>query len=501
MKHGDEEMPHIDGADGVFVPINDEFALVMGAALEGLTVHPIQELSSVDVGDLASRVTELFPAANAVGQTVLGQMSQGLVRLDPKTLHLLRGGATLASKDGAKLGAVFKNGRIVHQARLTQVGGLAASAPMIGMALAMAAVQHELKQISRLVQENLELTRELMQRTEDRHRYLTFSHIELVHEELARSRAHGAILAESWSNLQHQASETALKAEYRTLAESLGRRLAALQEVNSLKGRREWHKRNLRELVTECHTMIAAHQAWMVYQLLHASSITGTSVQQVEFQKELIDKANAERRALRPLVDATYRALRMSCGARGTRIDRLPWLDRVSTVSQLANTAADRIADLEPEVRSADERLSADAAWIGKWSQDAKISARSRVRWLLDVGEDVDSITRGGRWGNLDACWIVLTERRVIVVDEDSFQAYGRVHRVCALIDIIDIRSERNSGTVGGPDIVIQTERGDIKLQLPRGDTTRRMATRRLRARHAKQAAAMRTLEGGATRG
>ncbi|MET9936063.1 hypothetical protein ABZ054_35835, partial [Streptomyces sp. NPDC006324] len=47
---------------------------------------------------------------------------QGLYRLGEATQTLLKAGGTLAVNDGANLGAVFANGKIVGQARLIRVG-------------------------------------------------------------------------------------------------------------------------------------------------------------------------------------------------------------------------------------------------------------------------------------------------------------------------------------------------------------------------------------------
>ena len=65
----------------------------------------------------------------------------------------------MAAKDGAKLGAIFKNGELVAQARFIPASMTAATAiAAIGPAVAMIALQMQLGEISGLVRSNIQLT-------------------------------------------------------------------------------------------------------------------------------------------------------------------------------------------------------------------------------------------------------------------------------------------------------------------------------------------------------
>jgi hypothetical protein len=82
--------------------------------------------------------------------------TQGLVRVNDATLSLLKSGGQMAAKDGAKLGAIFKNGELVAQARFILLSMTAATAiAAIGPAVAMIALQMQLGEISGRVRSNI----------------------------------------------------------------------------------------------------------------------------------------------------------------------------------------------------------------------------------------------------------------------------------------------------------------------------------------------------------
>jgi len=103
-------------------------AAVFGAVPEGLERIDL-EASSPDGGQLAQL---LGVAGNT--STIAGNLaaaisgSQGLYRLSGASMALLKSGGQLAVKDGAHLGAILKNGKLVAQARLIPYGLTAAEA-------------------------------------------------------------------------------------------------------------------------------------------------------------------------------------------------------------------------------------------------------------------------------------------------------------------------------------------------------------------------------------
>lgn len=129
-------------------------AVVFGEVPAGLDVVdsgpvPTDDRDRITTALAASGVTAT--AGGTVGTAVAG--ARGLFELGGETQALLRGGATLAVKDGANLGAVMQDGKIVGQARLAPVAAMnpVTAAATLGPALAMVALHMKLDDISRLV--------------------------------------------------------------------------------------------------------------------------------------------------------------------------------------------------------------------------------------------------------------------------------------------------------------------------------------------------------------
>src|SRR5690625_7944859 len=77
---------------------------------------------------------------------------QGLYRVNDATLALLKSGGELAAKDGAKIGAILKNGKIAGQARFIPSSVTAATmAAASWPAVEMLALHMQLGEISRIM--------------------------------------------------------------------------------------------------------------------------------------------------------------------------------------------------------------------------------------------------------------------------------------------------------------------------------------------------------------
>ncbi|MGC3862348.1 hypothetical protein ACPSM1_19420 [Micromonospora chersina] len=90
--------------------------------------------------------------------------AQGLYWIGHTAQAWLRAGGALAVKDGANLGAVFFNGRIVHAARFIPVTAVnpAALAATFGPVLTMIAIQMQLSEVTGLARTNIALTSQVL---------------------------------------------------------------------------------------------------------------------------------------------------------------------------------------------------------------------------------------------------------------------------------------------------------------------------------------------------
>ena len=142
------------------VEVTPGLAVVFGDVPEGLELINLGLVPSFDVAQLTTALGSMGNIGTVVGNVADSISSaQGLYRVNDATLALLKSGGELAAKDGAKLGAIFKNGDLIAQARFIPAGMTAATAiAAIGPAVAMIALQMQLGEISGLVRTNIALT-------------------------------------------------------------------------------------------------------------------------------------------------------------------------------------------------------------------------------------------------------------------------------------------------------------------------------------------------------
>ena len=142
--------------DTIIVPLEDDYALVVGPNTKGLDKIDGSLVGDRALNDLIASIGEgaslsggAASAANAI------QHMSGLYKLDAVTkAQLAAGNALTKTADGRLIGAVRNaGGQITRQARLIPVSApqIAGAIAAIGPAVAMVAVQMQLNNISKQV--------------------------------------------------------------------------------------------------------------------------------------------------------------------------------------------------------------------------------------------------------------------------------------------------------------------------------------------------------------
>src|SRR5699024_2920313 len=151
-------------AKTTLVEVSPGMAVVLGQVPEGLQLVDFGVVPAIDRAQLNQALGSVGNLATISGNLAeAATKAQGLFRVDDATLSLLKSGAEMATKDGAKLGAIYKNGELVAQARFMPASMTAGTAiAAIGPAIAMLALQMQLSEISSLVRENIALTSETL---------------------------------------------------------------------------------------------------------------------------------------------------------------------------------------------------------------------------------------------------------------------------------------------------------------------------------------------------
>lgn len=144
----------------VIVELPDGYVALFDQAADGVAPFDLSLLPDRE------RLAEALGTAGNVGTLGgnIARMLQGVYRVDAATQALLSSGAQLAVKDGANLGAIFMNGKLVAQARFIPVAATAAGlVAAIGPALAMLALQTMISDVRGLIKTNIELTYQVLE--------------------------------------------------------------------------------------------------------------------------------------------------------------------------------------------------------------------------------------------------------------------------------------------------------------------------------------------------
>ena len=105
-------------ASTTLVEVTSGVAVVFGEVPDGLELISLDMVPSFDRAQLSTALGSFGNAGTIAGNVAEAVSSaQGLFRVNEATLSLLKSGGQMAAKDGAKLGAIFKNGELVAQAR------------------------------------------------------------------------------------------------------------------------------------------------------------------------------------------------------------------------------------------------------------------------------------------------------------------------------------------------------------------------------------------------
>ena len=341
-----------DAPSTTLVEVIPGTAVVFGDVPQGFEIIDFGLIPSSDRARLSTALGSIGNAATIGGNLANAVSSaKGLYRVTDATRALLESGGKLASKDGAKLGAIFKNGDLVGQARFVPYTVTAAEAvAAFGPAVAMIALQMQLNEISGLVQTNIALTAQTLK---------TIRHLQWA-------ELNG--LAKSVDRAIDQANQ--IESVTRSLWESISGNQAALdkqldlykrsvndhvQQLGLLTGnaRREYLEANAEAVLFDANALLYSLKAQTGYQALRAARSRAEGADN-QLEAQLVDVITRDARtefdaglaASSELVSSLARELRIIAELPGRATMPLTKKRRDAKASQL--TCADLLAAIEP---------------------------------------------------------------------------------------------------------------------------------------------------------
>lgn len=368
-------------------------AVVFGDVPHGFELIDFGLIPSSDRARLSAALGSIGNAATIGGNLANAVSSaKGLYRVTDATRALLESGGKLASKDGAKLGAIFKNSKMVGQARFVPCTMTAAEAvAAIGPAVAMVALQMQLSEISGLVQTNIALTTQTLKT--------------IRHEQWGELNG----LARSIDRAIDQANQ--IESVTRSLWESVAGNQAALdkqldlykrnvndhvQQLGRLTGnaRREYLEANAEAVLFDANALLYSLKAQTGYQALRAARSRSESADN-QLEAQLVDVITRDARAefdaglaaSSELVSSLTRELRIIAELPGRATVPLTKKRRDAKASQL--TCAELLAAIEPlanMLHPAVAELGAPELVCAPKGFDLE-SYLHVLRWYLEDGE------------------------------------------------------------------------------------------------------------------
>ncbi|MET4926022.1 hypothetical protein P3L51_27340 [Streptomyces sp. PSRA5] len=419
-----------------------------------LELCPI-DLGLVSVDDRMRISTVLASIANTA--TVGGNLAnafagvEGIYRLSDVTRAYLSAGGALAAKDGANLGAVLANGRVVHQARLIPVAAVSAAevAVAIGPALAMIALQMLLSEVAGLVRTNIALTSQVL--TTMRHGQwadLT-ALVDTVDRAVGRARELGSVTTTEWEKVA--AKDDDLRKQRETYRLNVGEHVRQLSQLDT-PGRRQYLETNARAIIFDAHALLSSLKAWTGYQALHAARARAAGrkdddeARLVEIiERETGEEFNSALAETTSLVDSLTRELRIIAELPGRAT--VPLIGKRKDAKKARLTSAQLLEAVQPladALHSPAPPLQVPAVVCAPKSQDVERYLRI-LRWFLEDGETlrvlgldaparIGAILDGAKGKVAPAMdktasrnLVAVTDRRIITAKTNAFLGQGEI--------------------------------------------------------------------------
>ncbi|WP_218107497.1 hypothetical protein [Micromonospora peucetia] len=436
-----------------------------GVAVVFGEVPAVLKLELIDFGLVpAADRTQISTFLASIGNTAtaagnLGKAfasAQGLYRLSSTTQALLKAGGTLAVKDGANLGAIFANGKIVGQARLIPVAAVGAAqlAATIGPALAMIALQMQLSEVTGLTRTNIALTSQVL--TTIRHEQwaeLT-ALVASIDRAVDQAREIESVPTSLWNSIA--GNEASLRKQLELYRLNVSNHIGQIR--HDTQGRRAYLETNAEAIIFDAHALLSSLKAWTGHQALHAARARAAGAEDVD-EARLVDViARDTRTALdsalpeaTSLVDSLTRELRIIVELPGRGTLPLSGKRKGSTAArQTSARLLEAIQPLADALHPPAPPLEAPGAVCAPESLDLEPYLRI-LRWFLEDGETlrvlgfpdqpdasdpISSILNGAmemlaaaRDKATTKILVAVTDRRIITAKTNTFLEQGEIHQ------------------------------------------------------------------------
>ncbi len=431
------------------------------------------------IGDAAS-------VAGALG-TALSQ-TQKLYRLDEATTALLKAGGSLAVKDGANLGTVLTSDGL-RQARFIPVAALgpARIAAEVGPILAMIALQMKLGEITDLAQTNITLTNQLLTTVRHQQWAELTALATSIDGVVEQARAIGSVPTSLWDTIAGKKADLQKQLDLYHL--NVATHIRKVHQLDA-RGKREYFESKAEVIHFDAHALLASVKAWTGYQAVHAARARAAGPEEAALAEDIALRTRTELDSFiaetTELVDSLTRELRIVVELPGRGTAPLPSEQKDDSKHR---TAAALLAAIQPLADALHPPAAPlDAPAIVCTPGKIELGPYLRImRWRLDENEDLSAIAfsepldspdlfsaivssvTGMFWSPQDKAsgksLIVVTDRRIITADVDTFLAQGQIQDEIPLNQVRYVRTITERRVHVALDLITRDE--NIRWRFP----------------------------------
>ena len=419
---------------------------------------------------------------------------------------MLQSGGELAAKDGAKLAAIFKNGKIVAQARFIPYGVTAAqAAAAIGPAVAMIALQMQLSEISGLVRTNIALTTQALKTIRHEQWSELTGLVRSIDRAIRQASEIEGVTKSLWSNVA--GNEAALDKQLDLYRRNVDDHIKQLAQLSGT-ARRQYLETNAEAILFDANALLYALKAQTGVQAIRAAWARAEGADN-EQEARLVDVITRDARAdfdaalqeSAELVKSLRRELRIIAELPGRATMPLTKRRRDAKTSRLTcNQLLEAIEPLANALHPATAVLASPGLVCAPEELDIEPYLRV-LRWYLEEGEELRGIAFPYQPGThnlvgafssvlgkrVDAAWsalapgkwaavvdkaasstfVAVTDSRIFTAAPRALLLEGELGDSFLLKEVQFVRSRDKQSQRVRPAIDVITEHQDLRWVLP----------------------------------
>lgn len=490
------------------VEVTPGLAVVFGKVPKGIELIELDLIPTFDRELLSTALGSIGNASTAVGNVAeVISNAQGIYRVNDATLSLLKSGGELAAKDGAKLGAIFKNGELVAQARFIPASLTAPEAiAAIGPAVAMLALQMQLGEVSELVRANVALTTQTLKTIRNEQWSELEGLAESVGEAIQEARALDSITDTVWAPIA--SSGPAIRKQLKLYRKNVADHIQQLGMLG-VRAKRQYVESNAEAIIFDTHALLSSLKTHAEYQALKAARARTRSITD-ETEAQLFDRITQKTpseieeslKEIGQLTESLIRELRIIAELPGKATMPLTKKRRDTKASRL--TCAQLLQAIEPlaDMLHPPVEMSTVPDTVCAPEEFDPTTYLKLLRWFLEDGEQLRSIAflyevgthnlpgivpallakrvdstwdalapgkPGARVGAMltSSTFVAVTDRRILTAIPKTFLNRGELGSTYPLDDVKYVRPRTEYQQAVRPTIGVTTKHSDIEWMFP----------------------------------